>query len=104
MARVGEHHEGDLVMNGTITATLFRADGSSDSYIVTPKALIEFERHFNIGFTKAIVEEDRTEHKYWLGWKAEHLAGKVVKPFDGWIDDIRNITLEYEASPLDATA
>ena len=105
MACVGEHRQGDeLTMNGKITATVARLDGSSDSYLVTPKALVEFERHFNVGFTKAIVEDDREEHKYWLAWKAEHLAGKVVKPFDGWMDDIRSAVLEYEAAPLDATA
>lgn len=91
-------------MNGKITATVSRPDGSCDSYLVTPKVLVEFERHFNMAFKKAIIEEDREEHKFWLGWKAEHLAGKVVKPFDGWIDEISGVELEYQADPLDATA
>jgi hypothetical protein len=43
------------------------------------------------------------EHTYWLAWKADHAAGNVVKPFDGYLDDIVSVELEESPAPLDET-
>lgn len=66
------------------------ADGA-DEHPVTPKAAINFERHHKVGLVKALSQDQRMEHLYWLAWECTRLSGKVVKPFDAWLDDILNV-------------
>lgn len=63
-------------------------DGDAWIVPVTPRAAVEFERHWKLGMPKAFTDEQRLEHVLWLGWKCTHLAGHVVKPFDEWLDGI----------------
>jgi hypothetical protein len=84
--------------------TVVTADGSN-TYGVSPKVQVEFERHFKVGIAKAFQDEQKVEHIYWLAWKAAHAGGAVVKPFDGWLDDILDVQLEDgNSAPFDATA
>lgn len=85
-------------------AKITKTDGSVASHPVTPKVIVEFERHFKVGLQAAFLNEQHMEHTFWLGWKAEHLAGVVVKPFDSWLDDVAAVELVDESAPLDATA
>ncbi len=103
MARVGEHHEGDFLMF-TAKANITRIDGTLVSYPITPKVIVSFERHFKVGLQAAFLQDQHMEHTFWLGWEAERAAGQIVKPFDGWLDDIARVELVDEAAPLDATA
>ena len=75
-------------------AKITKSDGAVASYPVTPKVIVEFERHFKVGLQAAFLNDQHMEHTFWLGWKAEHLAGVVVKPFDSWLDEIIDVQLE----------
>jgi hypothetical protein len=72
---------------------------------VTPRAAVNFERHFKLSLTKAIVEQEMMEHIYYLAWECVRLSGRVVKPFDGWLEDVIQVTfvMNTEPAPLDAT-
>ncbi|MCU1494809.1 MAG: hypothetical protein JWO62_2573 [Acidimicrobiaceae bacterium] len=83
--------------------TVERIDGSKDTYPVLAKTKIAFERHFGVGIG-TLGESKRTEHVYWLAWDAEHTAGKVVKLFDDWANDIADVDVDEESAPLDAAA
>jgi hypothetical protein len=78
---------------------------STDSYPITPKVQVEFERQFKVGLAKAFQDDVRVEYLYWIAWKASHAAGKVVKPFDSWLDEVVDVQLEdVPTAPFDATA
>lgn len=80
-------------------------DGPQGDFPVTPKVQVEFERQFKTGIGKAFENDLKMEHIYWLGWKAMHYSGKVVKPFDSWLDEIVSVDVVSEdAAPLDGTA
>lgn len=81
------------------------SDGPAGEFVVSPKVQVEFERQYKTGIGKAFENEFKMEHVYWLGWKAMHYAGKSVKPFDSWLDDVVNVEVVSETDgPLDATA
>lgn len=73
--------------------TVVTADGS-ESFAVTPKVQVEFERQYKIGIARAFQDELKVEHIYWLAWKAMHYAGRVVKPFDSWLDEVVDVQME----------
>lgn len=58
-----------------------RADGSVNEYEVTPVIEYAFEQHRNIGFHKALIQEERRGDIYWLCWEAIRRSGETVKPF-----------------------
>jgi hypothetical protein len=72
---------------------------------VTPRAAVNFERHFKMSLTKAITEQQMMEHIYYLAWECIRLSGRVVKPFDGWLEEVEQVTfvMDSEPAPLDAT-
>ena len=72
---------------------------------VTPRAAVNFERHFKISLTKAISEQQMMEHIYYLAWECVRLSGRVVKPFDGWLEEVLQVTFiaDEEPAPLDVT-
>lgn len=104
MARVGRSGEGDELTMISARAKITKTDGTVDSHPITPKVIVSFERHFKMGLQAAFIDNQHMEHTFWLGWEAERAAGKVVKPFDGWLDDIASVELIDESGPLDATA
>lgn len=70
----------------------------------TPSVIVAFERHFKVGLAGALSADQKMEHVYWLAWKGMHASGRVVKPFDQWLDTIENVELEVgEARPLAET-
>ena len=74
------------------------------TYPVTPVVQVAFEREFKTGMGKAFQTDMRSEHVYWLGWKAMHAAGKVVKPFDGWLGELAAVEIVTDSSgPTAAT-
>ena len=80
-------------------------EGSQGEFAVTPKVQVEFERQYKTGIGKAFENDLKMEHIYWLGWKAMHYAGRVVRPFDTWLDEIVEIEVVNESTgPLDETA
>jgi hypothetical protein len=71
---------------------------------VTPRAAVNFERHFGIGIAKAFTEEQRMEHVYFLGWECSRTTRKLGS-FEDWLDDVVNVEFVFdeEAAPLDPT-
>lgn len=70
---------------------------------VTPRAAVNFERNFKMPFTKLFSGDLAMEHVYWLAWECVRLTGRVVKPFDGWLEDLVNVGwvfAEDEPDPL----
>ena len=69
---------------------------------ITPKSAVGFERHFNISLTKALAEEQRQEHIYYLAWECSKNAGHKPKLFEGWLDTIESVEFVVNgADPLD---
>jgi hypothetical protein len=75
-------------------------EGESNEYVVGPKVQVAFEREWKVGMPKALTNEQRMEHLYWLGWKAQQASGKVVKPFDGWLDGVESVEVVEGERPL----
>ena len=68
---------------------------------VTPLVQVAFEPESKIGLAKAFNRDQKMEHMYWLGGKAMHSSGEVVKPFDGWLNTVKSVEIvEEEAAPL----
>ncbi len=79
-----------------------KADGSSVSLSLLPKTIVAFERHFGVGLSA--LQQGHMEHVYWLAWDAENLKiraqGGVTKLFDDWLDDIADVEVEGDVTPL----
>ena len=75
-------------------------NGETNEYTVGPKVQVAFEREWKMGMPKALTTEQRMEHLYWLGWKAQQASGAVVKPFDGWLDGVEAVEVVEVDRPL----
>lgn len=89
------------MLHMSITVTL--DDGAPKSYPVGPRVQVDFEREYKLSMLSAFSSDPKMEHLYWLGWKASHAAGAVVKPFDQWLDDVQSVEPDMggDAGPLD---
>jgi hypothetical protein len=74
-------------------------DGTENEYPVSPKVEVEFERKFGMGIGKAFNEQKR-EHQHYLAYLAMKASGAVVKPFDGWLDQVENTEVLVAEDPL----
>ena len=80
-------------------------DGATGDFVVTPKVQVMFEREFGGGIGKALMTDQKVEHLYWLAWKSMHAAGRSVKPFDSWLDEVVDVQIvEEQTAPFDETA
>lgn len=69
---------------------------------VTPKVIVECERHFAKPMTDIFGESASYEALAWAGWKASHLAGRTGKDFDTWLNDLDDIEpAEEQRVPLE---
>ena len=76
----------------------------SGTYPVTPVVQVAFEREFKVGIGKAFTVDQRNEYLFWLAWKSMHAAGRVVKPFDGWLAELAGVeTVDENVGPTVAT-
>jgi uncharacterized NAD(P)/FAD-binding protein YdhS len=88
-----------------LSLRVVKTDGSDLTLPVAPKTVVAFERQFGMGIGKAFQTEQKAEHLYWMAWKAQANSGAVVKPFDGWLDDVVSVELvEQDAAPLTGAA
>lgn len=73
----------------------------NESFLVpiTARCAINFERQFKIGLAKAFSQEQRMEHLYWLAWECVKASGRVVKPFDSWLDEIQQVQFIFNEEP-----
>ncbi len=83
-----------------LTLRVTDSNGSSNDYTVGPKVQVAFEREWKVGLPKAFTNDQKMEHLYWLGWKAQQSSGAVVKPFDGWLDTVESVEVVDADSPL----
>ena len=90
------------MIGGSLQVTL---PGEVITVPVTPRAAVNFERHFKVSLTKALTEMEMMEHWFYLGWECVRLSGRVVKPFDGWLEEVQSVQFvgDSEPAPLDAT-
>lgn len=80
------------------------ANGETTDVQVGPKVQVAFEREWKIGMPRAFGDQQRFEYVYWIAWKALHVAGNVVKPFDGWLETVENVEMvEAGTGPLSET-
>jgi len=78
-----------------------RADGSESVHPVTPAIEYAFEQHFHKGFHKAIREDEKREHIYWLAWECLRRANAPdVKPFGAsFLDTLSAVDVVADDSP-----
>lgn len=69
---------------------------------ITIKTAIAFERQYKTTLGEAFSGAPSVEHIAWIAWHSTRMSGRVVKPFDQWVEnDIEDITLvEEEPDPL----
>jgi len=80
-------------------------NGESLTLPISPRAAVNFERHFGMALSRAISEDGKFEHLYYLAWECVRLSGRVVKPFDGWLEEVKSakFVVDDEPAPLDVT-
>jgi|APCry1669188910_1035180.scaffolds.fasta_scaffold116917_3 hypothetical protein len=65
---------------------------------VTPKVIVELERHFSKPMTDILGGDSVSfEAIYWAAWKGTQIAGRPTKPFDEWLDDVETVEPVEEA-------
>jgi hypothetical protein len=81
--------------------TVAHSDGTTKGLAIKPVTIVAFERQFGVGLGAAM-QGGRMEYVYWLAWDAEKRGGAIVKPFDGWVEDIEDVDIEDDAVPTEA--
>lgn len=74
-------------------------DGTTDSFSVSPKVIVAFERTFKTGLAAAFTNEQKMEHVYWLAWECERAAGRIVPLFDDYLDNVSNVEMDTNNVP-----
>jgi len=69
-----------------------------DAYEVslTPKLIVAVERHFSQPVSSLFGDSASFEVLCWTAWKGTQASGRVVKPFDEWLDDLDSIEAAEE--------
>lgn len=62
-------------------------ENGEDEVPVTPRVSVEFERQFQTGLGRALQNEQKMEHMYWIAWKAS--GGKGT--FETFLDDLIDV-------------
>jgi len=59
---------------------------------ITPKVVVAAERQFNLPMAQLVNAENMSfEAMTWLAWKGMQVAGRVVKTFDLWLDELESV-------------
>ena len=67
------------------------SEGEPYEVSVTPKVIVAAERQFAKPMTQLFGDNASFEALCWAAWKGSQQAGRVVKPFDEWLDDVDSI-------------
>lgn len=81
------------------------SDGRVAESNVSPKAEVDFERHFGTSINKA-GSDMHQQYYYYLAWAGLHYAGRETNDFDtflGTIDDVENVK-DASADDVDPTS
>lgn len=54
----------------------------------TPKLIVAVERQFTQPISSLFGDHTSFEVLCWTAWKGTQMLGRVVKPFDEWLDDL----------------
>ena len=86
-----------------LTLTVELEDG--EKWQVRPKlgTFIKFERQFKTPVSTAF-NEPALEHLAWLAWEGSRKDGRTVPPFDKFVDNLVDLDLESDDTPLVDTA
>ena len=86
-----------------LTLTVELEDG--EKWQVRPKlgTFIKFERQFKTPVSTAF-NEPALEHLAWLAWEGSRKDGRTVPPFDKFVDNLVDLDLERDDTPLVDTA
>ena len=86
-----------------LTLTVELEDG--EKWQVRPKlgTFIKFERQFKTPVSTAL-NEPALEHLAWLAWEGSRKDGRTVPPFDKFVDQLVDLDLESDDTPLVDTA
>ena len=68
-------------------------EGAAYTVAISLKTAIAFEREFKTTLSGAFSQDPSIEHIAWLAWTATKEQGRVVKLFDEWVADLKDITL-----------
>jgi len=68
-------------------------DGEDHVVDITPRVVVNFERNFKCGLTKAFGPDQRMEYLYWLAWEGLKTAGVTVKPFEQFLGQVDKVNL-----------
>lgn len=68
---------------------------NGEDYVVdiTPRVVVNFERNFKCGLTKAFGPDQRMEYLYWLAWEGLKNADVTVKPFETFLAEVDKVNL-----------
>lgn len=83
------------MIGSTISATI---EGHRKSAPIRPSVLVAFERQWKVGWLTAFSADPKIEHQCWVMWQAMKADGQVVKPFDGFVDDLEDLP-SIDAAP-----
>jgi len=77
------------------------SEGEPYEVNVTPKVIVASERQFGKPMTQLFGENASFEALCWAAWRATQASGRIVKPFDEWLDDVDSIEAgEADRVPL----
>ena len=65
---------------------------------------VKFERHFKLSIQALSNGSLALEHLVWLAWEQARHEGKTVPPFDQFIEQVGNLEVDNDTSPLVDTA
>jgi hypothetical protein len=85
------------------TVTVKKIDGSEETYSILPVTNVAFERQYRMGLGQA-AKDPHSEHTYWIAWDCERRSGRVVKPFDEWLETVAEVSAKAEdGNPTDGS-
>lgn len=74
-------------------------DGEPYEVNISPKVIVAAERHFAKPMSQLFGDSASFEALCWTAWKGTHASGRVVKPFDEWLDGVESIEAG-ESAPI----
>lgn len=82
-----------------------RKDGTVHDCAVTMAAIAEFERSRG-SLVDSLVNTRKLSDTWYLAWESARSAGIKVKPFDAWLAELADITIDWSEvdEGKDATA
>ena len=75
-----------------VRVTVDKRDGTSNTYEIFPEAIAAIEAFTGLGFFQVFAPENqKLNNFYYCAWAAEKDNGNVVKPFEQYRKELRNV-------------